>query len=413
MSAGSPRSQQAHARGRPRMHVGQRELMRLAIVTNIMAPYRVPLFNELASRPGVDLMVLLAASTEPGRQWDWPSDIRFDYKVACTAAVSLHRDRVVYIAANLVGEISRLRPSAVLAGGVALGYPAWLGARLAKSRFYSWSEATNLSETATTPAWRWPVKGLLARLADGCVAASSATAAYYLGLGVPPERIHVALLPVDVDAIGAAVDVARRDRDRLRRQMGVDGVVLLHVGRLESYKGVDLLLDAFLRARRQEPQLHLLLVGGGSMRDALEVRAAREAPGAVTFTGFQQPGDLPQYYACADIFCLFSRQEPFGAVVGEALAAGLPVVSSRTAGATADLVDEGRNGLIIDPLARAECARTLRDLAADPELRRGMGAASRERACMCSAKTAADSILIGIGAESSAEALAEHPRNGH
>lgn len=386
--------------------------MRLAIVTNIMAPYRVPLFNELASRPGVDLKVLLAASTEPGRQWDWPDDIRFDYKIGCTAAVRLPHGRVIYLAANLAGEIRRLRPSAVLAGGVALGYPALLGARLAKSRFYSWSEATDLSEKATTPAWRWPAKGLLARLADGCVAASSATAAYYRGLGVPPERIHVALLPVDVEAISAAVDVARRDRDRLRQKLGVDGVVLLHVGRLESYKGVDLLLDAFLWARRQAPQLHLLLVGDGSMRDVLEERAAREAPGAVTFTGFQQPGDLPQYYACADIFCLFSRQEPFGAVVAEALAAGLPVVSSRTAGATADLVDDGRNGRIIDPLARTECARVVRDLADDADLRRGMGAASRERACKCSAKTAANSILIAVEAESSTDAVTSHPWNG-
>jgi len=80
---------------------------------------------------------------------------------------------------------------------------------------------------------------------------------------------------------------------------------------------------------------------------------------------------------------------------------------------TADLVDEGRNGRIIDPLARTECARVLRDLAADADLRRDMGVASRERACMCSAKTAADSILIAIEAENSAGALADHPWNGY
>ena len=105
--------------------------MRLAIVTNIMAPYRVPLFNELANRRGVDLKVLLAASTEPGRQWDWPADIRFDYEIGCTAALPRSNGGVVYLAPNLVGAIRRLRPSVVIAGGAALGYPAWLGARLA------------------------------------------------------------------------------------------------------------------------------------------------------------------------------------------------------------------------------------------------------------------------------------------
>ena len=381
------------------------EGMRLAIVTNIMAPYRVPLFNELASRPRVALKVLLAASTEPGRQWEWPDDIRFDYKVGCTAAVSLPHGRVVYLAANLVSDIHRLRPTAVLAGGVTLGYPAYLGARLANSRFYSWSEATELSEKAATPAWRWPAKALLARSADGCVAASSATAAYYYGLGVSPRRVHIALMPVDVEGIGAAVDTARLGRERLRRQMGVDGVLLLHVGRLESYKGVDLLLEAFLRARRLAPQLQLLFVGAGSMRSALEDRACKEAPGAVTFSGFQQPKGLAQYYACADIFCLFSRQEPYGAVVAEALAAGLPVVSSRAAGATVDLIVDGRNGRIIDPLDHARCAFVLRDLAADADLRRRMGASSRARARMCSAETAADSILAAIESGANASPL--------
>ena len=371
--------------------------MRLAIVTNIMAPYRLPLFNELARRPGVRLRVLFAASTEPGREWDWPDGIRFDYRICCTATLHLAGGRVVYAAANLVGDVYRLRPTAVLAGGVALGYPALLGARLARSRFYSWSEATDLSEKTATPAWRWPIKAKLARLADGCVASSSATAAYYRGLGVPPEQIRVALLPVDVEAIGKAVADAHREQDSFRQRLGMRGVLLLYVGRLEKYKGVDLLLDAFVAARRRAPNLHLLLVGDGSLRGELESRAAAQAPGSVTFVGFRQPRELPSYYAAADVFCLFSRQEPFGAVLAEALAAGLPVVSSDAAGATSDLVQDGVNGRIIDSRATGACARVLVELGKDSDLRRRMGDASRALARICSVEAAADSILAAIG----------------
>lgn len=142
----------------------------------------------------------------------------------------------------------------------------------------------------------------------------------------------------------------------------------------------------------------MLLGGDGSLRHELESRAETLAPGRVKFAGFRQPRELPSFDASADAFCLFSRQEPFGAVLAEALAAGLPVISSRAAGATVDLVDDGLDGRIIDPRATGECVRVLAQLAADSDLRRRMGVASRERARACSVEAAADAILAAIGA---------------
>lgn len=368
-------------------------------MTNMLAPYRVPLFNEIAGRQGLTLKVFLAARSEPGRQWDWPEDVHFDYQLGRVLVVRAPRGRIVYVAPQLVRALSRFRPSAVVAGGAALGIPALVGARLSHARFYSWSEATEVSEREETPPWRWRVKAVLARSADGCIAASSATAVYYRSLGVPAERVHVSILPIDVGRMVADVDSLRSDRDGLRARLKVGGVVLIYVGRLEPFKGVDLLLEAFLEARKTQAQLQLLLVGDGSLRETLALRSAAEAPEAVTFTGFVQPGDLARYYACADVFCLFSRREAFGAVVAEALAAGLPVVSSRAAGATADLVEEGCNGYAVDPSATRDCARVLAQMAGDADLRAHMGAASRERAHLCSVETAADTMLAAIRGE--------------
>jgi glycosyltransferase involved in cell wall biosynthesis len=371
--------------------------VRLVIVTNIVAPYRVPLFNELAARPGLDLTVLFAAATEVDREWDRPEGIRFDYKIGCAASLPKRGGGVVYIAPNMIREIVRLRPTVVIAGGAVLGYQAWLGARLIGSRFFTWSEATEVSERAWTPTWRWPAKALLARRADGCIAASSATARYFERLGVRSHRIHLSLLSVDTAALGEHVDDARGQRASLRDELGVSGTAILYVGRLEEHKGVDLLFDAFLRARRAGGDLHLLFVGSGSLRPRLEERASVLAPGRVTFVGFQQPEDLPRFYAAGDVFCLFSRQEAFGAVLAEALAAGLPVVASHAAGATADLVVDGVNGWAVDPAASEKCAAVLLKLARDAALRQRMGAASRVRAGLCSPVAAADSMLTALG----------------
>jgi glycosyltransferase involved in cell wall biosynthesis len=85
---------------------------------------------------------------------------------------------------------------------------------------------------------------------------------------------------------------------------------------------------------------------------------------------------LPEVYAAADIYALVSTYEPFGVVVREAAAAGLPIVCSRVAGAAGDVAVGGRNGFLVDPQDIDGVASALRALVEDPALRAQMGAES-------------------------------------
>src|SRR4029078_12686329 len=92
-------------------------------------------------------------------------------------------------------------------------------------------------------------------------------------------------------------------------------------------------------------------------------------PGA-EFRGFvDQPG-LPSVYAEADVFAFPTLDDPFGIVVLEAAASGLPIVASPFAGATLDLVEDGRSGFVVSPDDRDAWARALVTLAPGPPLRR-------------------------------------------
>lgn len=152
---------------------------------------------------------------------------------------------------------------------------------------------------------------------------------------------------------------------------------LLVVGRLVRQKGVDLILEAM--ARTSIP-LDLTVVGDGGARAALEAQAAALGlQTRVRFAGWLERTALPDAYRAADLFVFPSRDEGMPNVVLEAMASGLPVAATDIAG-NRDLVVDGETGFLLPVDDVAALAAALERLAADPDLRRRMGAAGRARA---------------------------------
>ena len=152
---------------------------------------------------------------------------------------------------------------------------------------------------------------------------------------------------------------------------------LLFMGRHRYYKGVDDLLRALV-----DLPARLLIGGDGPMRPVWE-RLARDLNVAdrVRFLGYVDAKDLPGLYASADIFVLpaNSRAEAFGKVLLEAMAAGLPCVTTELGTGTSYVVQHGRTGLVVSPRRPAELAHAIRPLLADGERRREFGRRGRER----------------------------------
>jgi UDP-glucose:(heptosyl)LPS alpha-1,3-glucosyltransferase len=188
---------------------------------------------------------------------------------------------------------------------------------------------------------------------------------------VPPAT--VAVLPYGVDV--ARFDPANRARHgaAIRRELGLspEHPVVLTVGTGFRRKGVGVLLEIWKRAA---PAGAALVVAGNDQHLAAWRRAARGIDAPVVFTGPR--ADVERLYAAADLFVLASVQEAFGMVVLEALAAGLPVVTSRMAGA-AELLTGALARLVVDdprdPTALA--AAIARGLA--PDARADLGRAAR------------------------------------
>jgi glycosyltransferase involved in cell wall biosynthesis len=358
--------------------------MRIAILKDIASPYRIPLFNELAAREGIELRLLLLSRNDPRRNYAFYADeFRFDWDVLPGA--ELHRGLHWIVFSRGVGRaLSRTRPDVVIVGGwnQPAFWRAFLWARRTRTPLVLWVESTARDARSGAPpleaAKRFAVRSAAAFLVPG-----RAAAGYVESLGVGPERIAIAPNAVDLSVFRGVVEQERSRRDEIRAERGLDGCVFLCVSRLSPEKGVDLLARAFHQIEGQ-----LVLVGDGPDRE--RVRAA--APPSTRLLGHVDREELPSWYAAADCFVMPSRSETWGMAMNEAAAAGLPLLASEAPGAAYDLIDEGVNGFRVPVEDVGALHAALERIAGDPTWREQARAATLERARAFSPEAWADAV---------------------
>ncbi len=189
-----------------------------------------------------------------------------------------------------------------------------------------------------------------------------------------PVRDKCTVVPLGVDLVRFSPPVeARRPAPA-----PVQAATLLFTGRLRYYKGLDTLFQALSRL----PDVQLLVVGDGPMREDWE-RMVDDLHLAqrVTFAGDVPDEDLPGYYRGADVFVLpaNARAEAFGTVLLEAMASGLPCVTTEVGTGTSWVVQDGVTGAVVPPQDPAALADAIRGMLHDPERRAALGHAARAR----------------------------------
>jgi glycosyltransferase involved in cell wall biosynthesis len=198
-----------------------------------------------------------------------------------------------------------------------------------------------------------------------------------LRMGIPAERVIVLATPTRLDRFSPDGPPGEAESLRAALELPSDAPILLWVGRPVRFKRVPLLVEAFAAVRAAHPTARLFLVGDFS--DRPDVRAQVERLGlsqAVRFAGSVPHETLPAYYRLADVYVHSSVYEGLGKVMIEAAASGLPVVSTRTAGA-AEIVLDGQTGLLCQPENAADLAEKVVTLLDDPQRAAALGAAGR------------------------------------
>lgn len=335
---------------------------RIAWLATHPIQYQVPLLRAIANSAQFELRALFFSDfsarqyhdKEFGQAiaWDAPLLEGFDHVVLHEAkdpqeAFSFTRPRVPQLAQWLTRAHFDV---VVIQGWNHHGYlyAAWL-ARRAGLKVILRCEATDhvtgsqgLKRGVREAMLRWLFKRV-----DGFGAIGEHNRRFYLARGVAPSRIVD--MPYCVDNDHFREKAAQADLAALRRELAIDtdDPVILYASKLTSRKYADLLLDAYCEL--PSPRPWLVVVGDGELRPTLESRIRERHLDRVRMAGFRNQGELPAFYALADVFVLPSVNETWGLVVNEAMNAGCAIVVTTQVGSGLDLVVDGVNGAVVPP----------------------------------------------------------------
>jgi glycosyltransferase involved in cell wall biosynthesis len=352
--------EEEHARGGHQPAILARcPAVAIALVTNVLAPYRVPLYARLAERYGVEVLCYGGgADYIPS----WFGELDTQLAAAPFPARRLDGPR----AALALGGRYRAAIASV-AGGMML--PAtYLGMRARRRPFVLWASVWAHPRGSATAALAFPLVRHIYRHADAVVAYGPHVSRY-----VGREDAIVAPQSVEAELFGRPVAPEEIAAWRAEHDLP-DGPLVLFVGRLVEEKGIEELLNAWQLLHRRAT---LVVIGDGPL-------AARVAGAAgVRHLGSFPRNRLPIAYAAADLVVVPSIptprfREPWGLVCNEALHQATSVVATTAVGAAAGgLVRDGETGLVVPPRDPRALADAIDRVLEDASLRARLGTAGK------------------------------------
>lgn len=311
-----------------------------------MGPYHFARMKALSTVAGIRLVVIESAASD---DHGW---IRQEHDLELVMLSSQTKSKPVLreTSAPLRRALYQYCPDVVVACGYAEPHSLRCMTRYRTANPASllllWSESTRVDRQRDRIAELY--KSLLISMFDGALVAGTGPAAYLKALKMSATDMQIVGNCVDNDFFASRADGVRAGQ---LAQNGIPQDFFLFVGRLIPEKNVSGLIDAFARYREKtDPKAwDLVIVGSGPEEHRLRDKVASQRISGVVFAGRRQIDELPEYYGRAKCFVLPSVAEPWGLVVNEAMASGLPVLVSRRCGCAADLVMEGENGFTFEP----------------------------------------------------------------
>lgn len=356
--------------------------LKVMIITNMISPYRIPLFNAISEQ--VYFKVVFLAEKEKNRKWQIFKDkIRFNYQVLPGWQLFIwgkKREIPIHINRNVLKTLWEYNPEVVITSGYdSLAYwQAFLYCKIFKKKFILWNGTTLLSAGSIKG-----IQGLLKRIiikgADRYIAYGTKAKEYLEYLGAKPEKILISTNTVDMEYFRNKVFEYKNNESFVRERARYPRYLLLYVGQLIKRKGVIQVLKVL--DYWQDPEIGLLIVGSGPQEEELKEFFKEKNLSNVFFEEFRQQDMLFKYYALSDIFILPSLEEVWGLVVNEALSSGLYVLSSKYAGASYDLIREEWNGETFDPNNIKEFATLIKQTKEQIEDTRKRRKAISQHAC--------------------------------
>jgi glycosyltransferase involved in cell wall biosynthesis len=369
-------------------------MYRLAILNSHPIQYFAPLYRRLAQEPDIDLTVYFCSSQgleeyrDPGFGVSFKWDVPLLQGYRARFLPNLRRDGSVagffsLINPSIVRELRRERYDALWVHGHAYAtfILAMVAAKLLGIPVLMRCETHLLLQRSPLKRAlrRLLMRVLYTQLCSACLPIGTRNKEFYLEHGVDERHLFLVPYTVDNDYFARRTEDTEERSAALRRELGLPPgkPVILFASKLMPRKRPMDLLVAYHRLRTRSIHACLVFVGSGEEEAALRRYAAEYQVSDVHFGGFRNQSELPDFYHLADMFVLPSENEPWGLIINEVMAAGLPVIATEEIGAAADLVKHGENGFVYSAGDVDALSRHLETLVLDRSLCQRMAQHSR------------------------------------
>ncbi len=307
--------------------------MKLAIVTNIPAPYRIPIFNRIAQEIGDDFLVIYCARLEPNRQWDL-GQMEFNH-VYLRERFIKRNDNYIHNNPDVINILRKFKPDVMVTTGFNPTHLlSWAYALFAKSKHAPMTDGWLHSEKGLSILHRI-VRKIVYRTSSAFIGAGKASLDLYRSYGIDDSRLFQSHLCIDND---------RFRRAGLNQYRPYD---LMYSGQIVEGKIPEFFVKVVEQVKSLRSSLRVLVIGDGPQRENF-LDSIKALNIDVTYAGFVAQRDLPEYYSKAKILLFTTKNDAWGIVANEALASGTPVITSPYAGVANDLVIDGVNGYILE-----------------------------------------------------------------
>lgn len=341
--------------------------MNVVILTNIMAPYRVDLFNYLSKTSRHNITVLYSSENEDNRKWKI-DNINHKYKILNSKTIKIKKKldyKYIHLPTDIIKVLNEINPDIIIGSEYnPVTLLSFIWCKKNKKNFVSWSDGTLNSERDIKK-----IKKVLRRIictnADKLLASSTKTKEAQIYYGASEENIYTSFLTVDINKY--TVDKSRKNfRNKL-----------IYVGGLSKRKGLDLLFKSLSRVKNE---YSLDIVGDGEEIEFLKDLANKLGIlKNINFLGHKDRNELIKLYSESDIFVLPTRCDCFGLVITEAMCAGLPLIVSKFADGAFDLLENHKGGYIVDPYDSEVLSEKIDKLLSDKILCTDMGNFNKEK----------------------------------
>ncbi len=346
--------------------------------TNIPAHYRVALIRRtdgILRENGIILSAVFSRMTYSRRKY-WDSDrdkLGFEYVVLNDRNSVSFGGKLYELGFNSVKHIKQINPDAIITAGFSM--QSYLISRYCRKNnipLLVYSGETNFTAKAYKKDFiRKILRNKINSVASGYIVYGSKAGEYIRDYFPGTENIYEVINTIDTH------DFRDKLSEHEYRESGKYRI--LFVGDLKKIKGVDLFLKALsLVDRNVLENSEINIVGDGVMKDELKSYAQKLGLKNIRFIGRVNHRDIAGYYLNCELFVLPSVHEPFGLVLVEAAIAGKPLVASIYCGGAYDLIEDGKNGFIVDPENPVLFANKLETLMRSKELSSLFGKKSEE-----------------------------------